>query len=146
MIRKADIDDTEIIAEYNCKMARETEDIELERETVYQGVKNAISDNKSRYYLYEREGLVVGQMMITREWSDWRNGFFWWIQSVYVHVNYRNRGIFKSLYQHIEKLAAANDEVCGLRLYVEKDNDIARQIYNKLGMNETDYLLYEELL
>jgi ribosomal protein S18 acetylase RimI-like enzyme len=144
LIRKATERDIEIIAEYNCWMAEETENIKLDRERVIKGVRNAIRDtSKAVYYLKEIEGKIAGQLMVTKEWSDWRDGYFWWIQSVYVHRDYRNQGIFSELYRHIEQLVKGNTEACGIRLYVHKNNGRAQKVYNKLGMNETAYLLYE---
>jgi GNAT superfamily N-acetyltransferase len=95
------------------------------------------------YFVAEVDGTVVGQLMVTYEWSDWRNGNFWWIQSVYVEREYRGKGVFKSLYDHVLSLARRQKDSCGLRLYVEKHNRRARKIYEDLGMKETDYLLYE---
>ncbi|MEJ6951622.1 GNAT family N-acetyltransferase [Natronospora cellulosivora (SeqCode)] len=144
MIRKAEAKDIEVIAEYNCMMAKETEGIDLDKETVLAGVKNAINDpNKASYYLYETDEKVVGQLMLTKEWSDWRNGYFWWIQSVYVNENYRRRGIYRSLYTYLEEKVKKDPELCGIRLYVEKDNKRAKNTYENLGMQETYYLLYE---
>ena len=86
---------------------------------------------------------VIGQLMITYEWSDWRNGLFWWIQSVYVREDARSRGVFRALYEHVEKLARADAGSCGLRLYVEHANDRAQRVYRKLGMQPSDYVFYE---
>lgn len=95
-IRRAEESDVGVITEYNCKMARETEELDLDRDIVLAGVRNAINDSsKAVYYLVEIDGKVVGQLMITKEWSDWRDGVFWWIQSVYVHEEYRCRGVFR---------------------------------------------------
>jgi len=143
MIRKAEIDDAAIIAEFNSLMALETEGLQLDAETVLAGVKQAIDGNKATYYLYEKADKIVGQAMITREWSDWRNGFFWWLQSVYVHENYRRQGIFRSLYQYIKKLSEENEDICGIRLYVDINNKKAQSTYQMMGMQETDYKLYE---
>jgi len=144
MIRKAEESDVEIIAEYNCKMAMETEDLKLDKEIVLKGVSHALNDSsKAEYYLYEIDGMVVGQLMITKEWSDWRDGDFWWIQSVYVDNNYRRKGIFRALYNHVEKLVQEDPLACGIRLYVEKNNERAQHTYKKMGMEESHYLLYE---
>ncbi len=144
MIRKAEESDVEIIAEYNCKMAMETEDLKLDKEIVLKGVSHALNDSsKAEYYLYEIDGMVVGQLMITKEWSDWRDGDFWWIQSVYVDNNYRRKGIFRALYNHVEKLVQKDPFACGIRLYVEKNNERAQHTYKEMGMEETHYLLYE---
>ena len=96
------------------------------------------------YVVAENSGGVVGTLMITTEWSDWRDGLFWWIQSVYVSPDFRRKGIYRQMYQYIRSLASENADICGYRLYVEKDNTIAQQTYETLGMAETDYLLYEQ--
>lgn len=83
--------------------------------------------------------------MVTSEWSDWRNGFFWWIQSVYVRPEYRRHGVYRSLHEHLRKLAQTEPNICGLRLYVERENERAQSTYSRLGMHETHYLLFEEL-
>ncbi len=118
-IRPAQPADADIIADYNAAIARETEHIELDRERLAQGVHAVLSDpSKGFYTVAEADGRVVGQMLITYEWSDWRNGVFWWIQSVYVHADYRRRGVFQELYRHIAAQAKQAGTVCGLRLYV----------------------------
>ncbi|WP_069999633.1 GNAT family N-acetyltransferase [Cellulosilyticum sp. I15G10I2] len=143
-IRKATLDDFEIIAEYNYRLAKETEDKELDRECLIGGVKALLEDeSKGVYHVCEVEGTVVGQIMYTYEWSDWRNGFFLWIQSVYVDANYRKQGVFKALYDYIKKMCDTNEQVIGLRLYVEKENQIAQKTYQNLGMDECGYLMYE---
>ncbi len=144
MIRKATINDLNTIVDFNAFMAKETENIELDRTRLQIGVKSILQDStKGIYYVYELDNQVVGQIMITYEWSDWRNGFFWWIQSVYVDKLHRRKGIFQSLYNHIKTLAENDPTVCGIRLYVEKENYIAQTTYKKLGLNESCYLLYE---
>ena len=143
-IRRAVSSDTETIAGYNAAMARETEHLELDRERLEQGVRAVLDDSSKGYYLLaEVEGRVVGQMMITFEWSDWRNGTFWWIQSVYVHPDYRGRGVYKQLYEQTLKQANKSPDVCGLRLYVERANNNAQQSYQRLGMEKTPYEIYE---
>lgn len=144
MIRKAEERDIEIIAEYNYRMALETENIKLDKKKVLDGVRHAINDqSKATYYLYEIDDKVAGQLMITKEWSDWRDGYFWWIQSVYVNEQYRRRGIFRELYKYVEKLVERDSSACGIRLYVEKNNKRAQNTYKSMGMEETNYLLYE---
>ncbi len=144
MIRQANINDIEIISSFNSKIALETEGLELNVARVKQGVSAILSDStKGIYFLYEINQQVVGQLMVTYEWSDWRNGYFWWIQSVYVEKLYRRRGIFQELYSHVKKLVSSDSTICGLRLYVERENKTAQATYNKLGMGETKYLLYE---
>ncbi|QTL99666.1 GNAT family N-acetyltransferase [Iocasia frigidifontis] len=144
-IRRAEESDVGVITEYNCNMARETEELDLDRDIVLAGVRNAINDSsKAVYYLVEIDGKVVGQLMITKEWSDWRDGVFWWIQSVYVHEEYRCRGVFRGLYNYVNDLVQNDPEVCGIRLYVEKNNKLAQKTYQNMGMKETPYLLYEQ--
>jgi ribosomal protein S18 acetylase RimI-like enzyme len=146
MIRKAKLGDLKTIVLFNKLMAYETEGLELNEKILTSGVKNALSDNiKANYWVYEIDNVVVGQAMVTKEWSDWRNGEIWWIQSVYVDKNYRKNKIFTSLYNHLKDLVALDENVVGLRLYVEKDNINAQNTYKKLGMEETYYRLYEWL-
>ncbi len=143
-IRPAQIPDKIIIADFNAAIGRETEHIELNREQLAAGVEALLSDpSKGFYVLAEDGGRVVGQTMVTYEWSDWRNGTFWWIQSVYVHPEFRKSGVFTELFRHIEREAKKRGDVCGLRLYVERHNTRAQQIYERLGMKKTIYDQYE---
>ena len=143
-IRPASESDAAVIAEFNSLMAKETEGKSLSTERITKGVEAILNDSsKGLYFVAEEDAQVVGQLMITYEWSDWRNGNFWWIQSVYVMENCRGKGVFKSLYNHVMNLAKGRKDVCGIRLYVEKHNQRARQTYEKLGMKKTDYELYE---
>ncbi len=144
-IRRARPADGKIIAAFNQAMALETESKTLDTRTALEGVKAALADSdRALYFVAEVDGKVIGQTMITTEWSDWRNGWFWWIQSVYVDPAHRRRGIFSSLYHHIRKSARSTPDVCGLRLYVHDENKRAIQTYHKLGMTVTPYLLCEE--
>jgi len=102
------------------------------------------NSNLGYYFVAENEGEVVGTLMVTTEWSDWRNGVFWWIQSVYIHPDFRRQGIYRSLYQHVQELSREHN-VCGFRLYVEKENESAQQTYQKMGMHQTHYRMYEQL-
>ena len=143
-IRDATIDDAASIADFNCRLALETEDKHLDRKVVRRGVELAFErSDMCRYLLAEADGRVVGQCMITYEWSDWRAGVLWWFQSVYVEKDFRRRGIFRRLYQHVEALARSDDTICGLRLYVENENHRAQQTYEALGMRRCDYLVFE---
>lgn len=144
MIRTATLNDVEIIAEYNYRLGEETEGLKLNRERLLKGVRAILSDPaKGTYYVYEVEGKVIGQLMITLEWSDWRNANFAWIQSVYVHPDYRKQHIFRKLYQHVSQTVASDPNFCGIRLYVDKNNIRAQQVYGKSGMKPSNYIFYE---
>jgi len=147
-IREAKLTDTAVIADFNARMALETEHRQLDIERVRQGVQALLSDPaKGAYFIAEteteNETSIVGQLLITYEWSDWRNGNFWWIQSVYVVEQFRGQGIFRALFNHVDQLAKARKDVCGLRLYVDAQNDSARKTYERLGMKRTNYELFE---
>ncbi|HEY2934839.1 MAG TPA: GNAT family N-acetyltransferase [Acidobacteriota bacterium] len=143
-IRQANTEDVATIAEFNFRMALETEGRELDRPTLARGVETVLEDaSKGVYYVTQAGDQVVGQLLLTYEWSDWRNGNFWWIQSVYVKPEYRRHGIFKSLYKHVEQLARRRADVCGLRLYVEAHNARAQRSYQQLGMKKTAYEMFE---
>ena len=143
-VRRAHTDDTEVIAQFNEAMAAETEAKTLDPDTVRQGVRALLDGAADGFYLIaERGGRAVGALMITTEWSDWRNGQFWWIQSVYVRPDARRQGVYAALHAHVEEIATADDAVCGLRLYVERANDDARRTYEAMGLTETSYRMYE---
>ena len=145
-IRRAVPSDSKALAEFNTSMARETEGIELIPSVIGSGVKAMIENPQMGFYLVvEDEGKIQASLMVTTEWSDWRNGLFWWIQSVYVNQQYRRQGLYRKLYEHVKSLAEAENHVCGFRLYVEHDNHIAQKTYRTLGMDETSYKMYEEL-
>src|SRR5436190_9680983 len=145
-IRPAEPRDAETIANFNAMMARETEDLHLDPATAVAGVKAALEDaNKAIYLLAEIDGRVAGQLMITHEWSDWRNGDLWWIQSVFVAPEFRRRGVFRALYERARDEAKRAGAV-GLRLYVEQHNLTAQETYRSLGMKLTHYRVMEELL
>lgn len=144
IIRDAREGDRETIADFNITMAFETEHLVLDRARVLEGVGAVLNDaSKGRYIVAEIDGRVAGQLMVTYEWSDWRNGMFWWIQSVYVDTPYRGQKVFSSLYEFI-KQEAIEQNSCGLRLYVEEDNFAAQRTYQKLGMTITQYEMMEE--
>jgi len=143
-IRPATVADTAVIARFNALIAAETEHITLDEGRLQKGVAALLKDSsKGLYFLAEMNDLAVGQLMITYEWSDWRNGTFWWIQSVYVEAHARETGVFKSLFEYIHSLASRRPDVCGLRLYVDENNARARQTYARLGMKESHYRMYE---
>ena len=145
VIRVATIDDLETIADFNVRLAEETEDTSLDPETVLQGVRTLLSDETRGSYYVACAGGIIGQMMHTREWSDWRNGDIWWIQSVYVQPDYRRQGVCRSLYGHLKTLAESDPDVVGLRLYVEQENQAARATYAGLGMRQVRYLFMQDL-
>lgn len=145
-IRAATSSDRDTIAQFNMAMALETEEKALVREVITAGVQGLIENPSLGFYLMaERNGELVGSLMVTTEWSDWRNGVMWWIQSVYVVPNARRQGIYRALYQRVKELAEENRNVCGFRLYVEKENSVAQCTYRALGMDNTHYLMFEEL-
>jgi GNAT superfamily N-acetyltransferase len=144
IIRPAAVSDAMIIAEFNALMAKETEDIDLDRELLRRGTDALLADSsKGIYYLAEIGDSVVGQLMITYEWSDWRNATFWWIQSVYVLPEYRRNGIFHKLYHYVESLARTRGDVCGLRLYVDTSNNHAKRTYELVGLKRSHYQMMD---
>ncbi len=143
-IRRANLADAAVIAEFNRRLALETEGKALDAATLTAGVAAGLADRgKADYWVAEVGGEVVGQIMTTREWSDWRNGWIWWIQSVYVREDQRRRGIFRALFDHVHQTAIADPQVIGLRLYVERENHAAQRTYQDLGMEPTSYDVYE---
>ena len=146
-VRLALSDDWETIVDFNCRLAEETENMQLDPATVRAGVEAVLADpHKGRYFVACVGQNVVGQMMHTWEWSDWRNGEIWWLQSVFVAPQYRRQGVFRRLYQHLLDEAVADPNVVGLRLYVERENQPAHATYRGLGMQETDYLVMERFV
>lgn len=147
VVRNARLRDVPALTEFNIAMAKETENKVLSDAKVKAGMSAVIRHPGHGFYLVaEVNGQIAGSLLITREWSDWREGVFWWIQSVYVPPKFRKRGIYRALYDAIKARAKSNPEVCGFRLYVEKNNRAAMAVYSKLGMIETDYRIYEEIL
>jgi ribosomal protein S18 acetylase RimI-like enzyme len=146
-VRIAEIEDIEAIAELNTAMAWETEHRPLDPPTIRRGIRAAMDDSNYGFYVVaESAGEVVGCLLITYEWSDWRSGLFWWIQSLYVRPAFRRRGVFKHLHDYVKARALQHPEVCGLRLYVEQSNHVAQNAYRRLGMAPTTYQMYEEPL
>lgn len=145
-IRDARIADAAAIAEFNSRIAGETENLQLDADTLDAGVRKLLHDpSLGRYWVAESGNTVVGQIMTTFEWSDWRDGLIWWIQSVYVRQDFRRRGVFSQLYSHVEHRARTSSGVVGLRLYVDKDNVRAQETYLRLGMAKTDYEVMEQM-
>ena len=145
-IRNATMTDAAIIASNNSLMAEETEGRTLDPDIIGPGGVALLGDpGKGRYWVAEAAGQIVGQLMVTYEWSDWRNGTLWWIQSVYIAPDFRRQGVFSALYHHVESLAAAEPDVCGLRLYVEDNNHRAQRTYEALGMVKPGYVVMESM-
>ena len=144
-IRQAGSDDRDRIVLFNQAMARETEGRELDRRVLTKGVEKVLKDPAlGRYFVAEIEDEVVGQVMVTTEWSDWRNGQVWWLQSVYVSKRQRRGGVYRRLHEHVRETALA-EGVIGMRLYVERDNLPAQATYRNLGMDASQYLMFEEM-
>ena len=143
-IRRATPADAPGIVEFNRRLAQESEGKALEPAVVAAGVAATFADpRKGPYYLAQEGDSVLGQLQITFEWSDWRNGWMWWIQCVYVRPEARRRGVFRALYEYVYQLAQQDPEVIGLRLYVERDNHAAQETYLRLGMKWANYLVLE---
>jgi GNAT superfamily N-acetyltransferase len=143
-IRLANLSDAPVITDFNLRLALETEDLRLDPACVARGVAALLKDPaKGLYYLAVVDSVVAGQLMITYEWSDWRNGNLWWIQSVYVKEEFRQRGVFRALFEHLRQLAQQQQDVRALRLYMHADNVRARRSYERLGMSRTKYEVFE---
>ncbi len=143
IIREAGPADLDTIVDFNIHIARETEDKALDRATVAKGVETLLREPvRGRFWIAEANDRPVGQIMITFEWSDWMAADFWWIQSVYVAPESRRKGVYRALHAHVEE-EAKRGGACGLRLYVERDNDRAKKAYEALGMRHSRYDLFE---
>lgn len=145
-IRRAATRDIQTLADFNIAMAQETEDRSLDPETVQSGVSSVIDSSARGFYLIAESGdTCIGALLITFEWSDWRNGDLWWIQSVYVLPTHRQKGVFRQLYEAVVSQATAHGDVRGIRLYVEKDNLKAQRVYEHLKMTRTPYQIFERM-
>src|SRR5262245_41978336 len=145
-VRPATPDDTELVVRWNILLAEESEDKTLSPEVLTPGVRQVLADRqKGRYFIALDGDRPIGQTMVTYEWSDWRNGWIWWIQSVYVEADYRRRGVYRALHNHIAEVARRSGEVVGLRLYVEQNNTVAREVYQSCGLRPAGYLVYEHM-
>jgi len=145
-IRPATTGDAKALVAFAAAMALETERKVLLRDVISAGVHHLLAHPGMGFYVMaECESEVAGSLMVTTEWSDWRNGNFWWVQSVYVRPEFRRRGVYRQLYQYLQKRAAEDPMVCGFRLYVERDNTRAQATYRAAGMEQTHYILFEEL-
>jgi GNAT superfamily N-acetyltransferase len=143
-IRQAQPQDAEVIARFNVALASESENLALDPSVVRPGVEAVLRDwSKGVYFVAVAEGQIAGQVMITYEWSDWRNGNIWWLQSVYVDKKFRRRGIFKALFNHVIAEAERRSDVCTVRLYMDQHNEAARGTYERLGMKQTNYVVFE---
>ena len=143
-ISVAEMQDTETLVQFQLAMAQESEGTQLDYVTVREGVKNAIEDESKAIYLIARneDNEAIGSLMLTTEWSDWNNARYYWIQSVYVHPEFRRQGVFRELFE-FARVIAENDNAGALRLYVDKENIVAQKVYQSLGMHESHYLMYE---
>ncbi len=145
-IRDATPADANTIADYNNRLAEETEAQTLDPDLIDPGVAAFLADSsKGRYWLAIVDDSIIGQIAVTYEWSDWRNGMIWWVQSVYVHADYRRQGVYSSLYRHVESQAQSDSDAIGIRLCVEKDNERAQTTYADLGMKMTHYRIMQSL-
>lgn len=145
-IREARPGDAPVIVDFQIRMARSTEDLELDFDTVTRGVAAVFADPaKGTYWVAESEDRVIGSLLTTFEWSDWRNGTVLWIQSVYVLPEWRRRGVYKSLYEHLKRQVEKSPGLRGLRLYVDQRNTAAQEVYERLGMTKEHYQMYEWL-
>jgi len=142
--RDARRQDIPAIVAFQLAMARETEGIELHRHTCTRGVEAVFEDRSlGRYFIADSDGRAAGVLLVTYEWSDWRNGLVWWIQSVYVDPDFRRQHIYGQLYEHVKRLAIADEKVQGIRLYVDRRNTAAQEVYRRLGMNGEHYQVFE---
>lgn len=150
LIRQGELGDLQVLVEFNQALIYETENKQLPINDINAGVETLLKNPSLGFYLLaQKNNQVVGSLMVTTEWSDWRNGLYWWIQSVYVHPDFRRQGVFKALYQAVKQQAKTQTsglKVSGFRLYVEKENVIAKRTYQSLGMEKSHYEIFEELL
>ena len=147
LVRIGEEKDADALAKSNIAMAWETERKKLSPPVVARGVQSLLKNPRHGFYVVaEINGEVAGSLMVTYEWSDWRCASFWWIQSVYVKPEFRGRGIFRKLYEFVKEKASHESDVCGFRLYVERDNLTAQNTYDRVGMSQIPYKLYEESL
>ncbi len=143
-IRQGTNSDINRIAEFQQALAQESEGKTLDDDLLLKGIQKIFQDEGRGFYLMAESGdQVVGGLMITYEWSDWRNANFWWIQSVYVDNKWRRQGVYRALHDYVDDIARSRNDICGIRLYVERNNTVAQQTYNSLGMSQSHYHLYE---
>jgi GNAT superfamily N-acetyltransferase len=143
-IRPSKREDVPVLANFQQLLAAETENVQLNTDVVSAGMRALFEDpSKGVYYVAESEDNIIGCYLITYEWSDWRNGMVWWLQSVYVTARHRKQGVFKSMYDHIIETISEDPNILGLRLYVDKTNTRAQQVYASMGMNGDHYTVFE---
>ncbi|MBI1903866.1 MAG: GNAT family N-acetyltransferase [Planctomycetia bacterium] len=146
-IRDALPADLDLVVEYNLRLAFESESKALDRQALLRGVARLLQDPvKGRYFLACDGERPVGQLMLTTEWSDWRDGWFWWIQSVYVEKEFRRRGVYRALHEHVMREAAGRGDVVGLRLYVDEQNHTGQATYRCMGMSPAGYFVLEQMV
>lgn len=144
LYRDANRRDALDIVDFQIAMAKETENITLNRHICTRGVEAVFEDrNLGRYFVAESGPDLIASLLITYEWSDWRNGMVWWIQSVYVRPEHRRKGVYAGLYGHVKRIAESNESVKGIRLYVDRTNTAAQDVYRRLGMNGDHYMTFE---
>ena len=145
-IRLAEPRDLESLVTYNMALAWETEGRQLERSLLQSGVESILTDSAKGFYVvmeHRPTRRTIGQLLITFEWSDWRNAIFWWLQSVYVHKDWRRQGVFKTLYDYVLQEGKRQGNVAGIRLYVEQDNAVAQEVYAQAGLSAAPYKVFE---
>ncbi|MEZ6055547.1 MAG: GNAT family N-acetyltransferase [Planctomycetaceae bacterium] len=146
LIRSAILADHATIVRFNLQLADESEGLTLDQPTVERGVRAALEDQQKGRYLVACCGKeVIGQLMVTREWSDWRDGVIWWVQSVYVDPRHRHQGVFRKLFATLQAEAESRPDVVGIRLYVERDNSAAQHVYERLGLVDSGYHVLEQM-
>ncbi len=144
LVRPAKPHDHPFIVDFQLRMARETENLQLDDERVNKGVRAVMDDpSKGQYYVAEHDGLIIGSLLITYEWSDWRNGQIWWIQSVFIIPEYRGKGVFRQMYRFLKQRVENDEQLVGLRLYVDFTNRTAQKVYEAMGMDGNHYRTYE---
>lgn len=149
LVRLARPDDVDVLVNFSAAMAMETEGRTLDTERLRRGTLAVLESPARGFYLVAElpEGslkVVVGQLLVTYEWSDWRNATFWWIQSVYAHPDWRHRGVYRRMHEAVLAQARAQGDVCGIRLYVEEENEAAQAVYRRVGLSRSRYLVFED--
>lgn len=148
-VRPARPEDVDQLVAFSAAMAFETEGRTLDRDLLRQGTLAVLHSSEKGFYLVaegaqEAKHPIIGQLMVTYEWSDWRNAMFWWIQSVYVHPEWRGRGVYRQIHESVVSEARSRPDVCGVRLYVEADNTTAQMVYRRVGMSPSSYCVFEK--